>query len=222
MRRHLCFAILLAALAPMAFAAGAEEPHQGRHGIQNLEAWVEKFENPERNGWQFPGLVIDVLGIVSGDHVADLGAGTGYFSRFFAQELEGDGKVYAVDIEAPALEYLDNRKDVDHDVIETVLAQPDDPNLPDGEIDVVVVVNTWHHIEKRPRYLKKLRRALDPTTGRVAIIDWYKGELPMGPPPEHKLERGEVIAEFEAAGWNLSTESTGLPYQYFLIFRPRR
>jgi SAM-dependent methyltransferase len=103
--------------------------------------------------------------------------------------------------------------------VTTIVAKPDDPGLPAGEIDVVLVVNTWHHIDDRLNYLKRLRPALNPD-GRVAIIDWHEGDLPMGPPAGHKLSRDAVVAEFAEAGWRLESESVALPYQYFLIFYP--
>ena len=78
---------------------------------------------------------------------------------------------------------------------------------------------TSHHIGERVAYLAKLRPALS-REGRVAIIDWRKGDIPLGPPPEERVGREDVIAEFENAGWRLVTESVALPYQYFLVFYP--
>ena len=82
-------------------------------------------------------------------------------------------------------------------------------------------ISTYHHFDDRPRYLAKLARALKPD-GRLAIIDYHKRELPVGPPVEHKMAREQVLEEAQAAGFRLLTEPTLLPYQYFLIFlRPR-
>jgi hypothetical protein len=82
-------------------------------------------------------------------------------------------------------------------------------------------VDTWHHIDSRLDYLAKLARALRPG-GSVVVVDFREGELPVGPPPGHKLSAGEVTAEFEKAGWVLHRESEALPYQYLLAFRPGR
>jgi len=95
----------------------------------------------------------------------------------------------------------------------------DDPELPPAEIDLAVIVNTWHHIEKRDKYIKRLGKSLSPE-GRVAIIDFRAGELPVGPPPEHKLSHDQVVSEFEKAGWRFVAESVALPYQYAMIFLP--
>jgi SAM-dependent methyltransferase len=98
-----------------------------------------------------------------------------------------------------------------------VLAEPDDPKLPDGELDLILTVNTWHHINKRIKYLKHLTGALKPG-GRLVLIDWREGDLPQGPPKGHKISRDAVIRELDKAGWALTSESVALPYQYVLIF----
>lgn len=190
-----------------------------RHGFEDVERWVEVFEDPERRNWQRPSKVVRVAGIFEGDKVADIGAGTGYFTQILSRAVGKEGKVYAVDIEPKLVAHIEQRDDLGPAEIVTVLAEPDDPRLPDRELDIIVIVNTWHHIDGRLKYLKKLRRALD-IEGRVLIIDWREGELPMGPPPGSKLSRDAVVAEFNEAGWTLGTESVLLPYQYFLVFYP--
>jgi ubiquinone/menaquinone biosynthesis C-methylase UbiE len=99
-----------------------------------------------------------------------------------------------------------------------VLARPEDPMLPPGRVDLVFICNTFHHIDDRVEYLKRLRGDLT-AGGRVAVIDFRKKEIPVGPPADHKLTRDHVIAEFLEAGYDLAEEKTFLPYQYFLIFR---
>ena len=91
--------------------------------------------------------------------------------------------------------------------------------MPEGEIDLVVILNTWHHIDKRTEYLPRLLKSLSPA-GRVAVIDYREGKLPVGPKPAEKLARDTVVAEFEQADWRLVAESVALPYQYVLIFLP--
>jgi SAM-dependent methyltransferase len=102
------------------------------------------------------------------------------------------------------------------DNVVAVRAKPDDPLLPAGTIDVVFICDTWHHIENRAAYLRRLAQALAPG-GRLAIVDFHK-EAPMGPPPEMKLSRDEVAQEILAAGFRLQQEHTFLPHQYFLVF----
>jgi ubiquinone/menaquinone biosynthesis C-methylase UbiE len=106
-----------------------------------------------------------------------------------------------------------------HDNINSLLAAPEEPVLPDGELDHLLVVNAMHGIPKRARYLKKLARILKPT-GRLTVIDWHDGDIGQAPPPEERLDRDIVVAELEKADWSLITESVTLPYQYLLILHP--
>ena len=160
-----------------------------------------------------------MLKLRRGSVVADLGAGTGYFTRRLSRIVGPEGKVYAVDIEPAMLEYIRNRSDISIDNVTTILAKPSHSKLPVGEVDVILCVNTWHHIDKRIRYLKRLRSVMKPG-GRFVLIDFHEGQLPVGPPAGHKLEREAAIAEFEKAGWRRVSESVQLRYQYFIIFQP--
>jgi len=209
--------VLLVSPGPWA-ADPAQHAARADHGFADVERWAKEFEPPGRSEWQKPAVVVGVLTVEPGQTVADLGAGTGYFTKILSVEVGTTGKVYAVDVEPRMLDYIRGRDDLLPNVV-TIEAAPDDPKLPAGQIDLVTVVNTWHHISDRVAYLGQLRRALS-REGRVAIIDWRKGEIPFGPPPEMRLGRDEVVAEFERAGWRLVTESVALPYQYFLVFYP--
>ena len=214
--------IVVVALLVAVPGSSASEPARSTKHTQpdfgDVERWVREFEAPDRADWQKPGIVVRVLTVEPGLTVADLGAGTGYFTKVLSVEVGATGKVYAVDVEPRMLDYIRGRKDMLANVV-TVEAAPDDPKLPAGAIDLVTVVNTWHHIKDRVAYLGKLRPALS-REGRVAIIDWRKGDIPLGPPAEERVAREQVIAEFERAGWRLVTESVALPYQYFLVFYP--
>ncbi len=204
-------------------SAGGDEPapaaHAGQPPFRDVQHWVKVFEDESRREWQKPREVLDTLGIFEGDTVADLGAGTGYFTGILTSHVGATGKVYAVDLEQALLDHIKTRSDGRQEVITPILAAPDDPKLPASGVDLILVVNTWHHIENRSKYLRKLAAALTPE-GRVALIDYRAGELPVGPPPEEKLSRETVIAEFEKAKWSLVADSVMLPYQYFLIFHP--
>ena len=231
----LLLALLLAAQALIAqehaMPHGQTQPsghHEGHshdatmsHSFADVQHWVEVFDDPNRAGWQKPELMPQILGLEAGNVVADIGAGTGYFNRHFAAAVGDKGRVYAADIEPALVAYMLERagREATPQVIPT-LATPADPLLPPGAVDVIFICNTWHHIDDRLEYLRKLQRALRPG-GRLAIVDFQKRDLPVGPPVEHKLSRDEVVAELAEAGWALSRESDQLPYQYALIFTPR-
>jgi len=189
------------------------------HRFDDVERWVQVFEDPARDEWQKPDQVVQALGLQPGQVIADIGAGTGYFTRRFAQSVGPTGKALAVDIEPGMVDYVRERAAREgQDNLEAILCQPDDPNLAPASVDGIVIVDTIHHVQDRGAYYSKLERALRPG-GWLAIIDFHKRELPVGPPPEDKIAREAMIAELEAAGWHLAAEETFLPYQYFLIFK---
>jgi predicted methyltransferase len=217
-RERVLAAVACTALVLPLAAAKRQSAHPHRP-FGDAEYWAGVWDDPARREWQKPIEVLELLGLRPDEQVADLGAGTGYFTSLLSLELGDEGRVYAVDIEQSLLDHIAQREDVRHDRVIPVLAKADDPGLPPGTIDLVFTVDTWHHIDKRPRYLRRLERALTPE-GRLVLIDYREGELPVGPPPEERLDRATVVREFEEAGWTLVAESRLLPYQYFLVFYP--
>jgi len=199
-------------------------PHDAtsHHSFADVERWRTVFDDPKRDAWQRPDEVVRALALWPGACVADLGAGTGYFEHHLARAVGKTGTVLAVDTEPNLVIYLRARaeKEGTRNVV-PILASPDDPRLPTGVVDVILIVDTYHHLDDRLAYLRRLRTALRPG-GRVVVVDWQKWELPVGPPPDHKLAREQVIDEMRTAGWALGDERADLlPYQYFLVFRPR-
>jgi ubiquinone/menaquinone biosynthesis C-methylase UbiE len=102
----------------------------------------------------------------------------------------------------------------------SVLADPDDPLLPDRSVDRFFFSDSWHHIENRTKYLSLMKKMLKPG-GEVVMIDFHKKELPLGPPLQMRIAREDVIRQMELHGFRLAKEHTFLPYQYFLIFAPK-
>lgn len=188
------------------------------HSFADAEAWAERFEGPDRDQWQMPERVVEALALEPGMTVADIGSGTGYFARSFAAAVGTTGTVFATDVEPSMAEYVRKRADEDGQAnLIPVLASYDDPRLPDRSVDLAFICNTWHHIHDRVDYARRLAGDLRPG-GRIAIVDFLPGELPVGPGPEHKLSAGEVTAELEAAGYRLAASPEFLPYQYLLVF----
>lgn len=211
--------LICVTLASVLALAVSPPASAGDHEMSDAAHWAAVFDDPERENWQMPLTLLLFLGISRGETVADIGAGTGYFTRYLVSSVSPTGAVYAVDIEPALLDHLMAREDITTKLVIPVVAEPDDPKLPAGEVDLIVLLNTWHHIGKRSKYLKLLEASLSPS-GRVAIVDFRLGDFPVGPPDSKKLSREKVLAEFGKAGWRLVAETVALPYQYGLIFLP--
>ena len=213
------FAALQAAPSP---AEHADHAHDAtvRHAFDDVEKWVKVFDDPERDAWQNPKAVIEKLGISAGMTVADLGAGTGYFSVRLARAVGAQGRVLAIDVEPKLVDYMKERAKKEQ-LVQMVprLTSPNDPGLPARGVDLVLIVDTWHHIDDRVNYLAKLAAGLK-VGGRVSVVDFKKGDFPVGPPDAHKLAPEAVVDEFRSAGWKMVTRWEELPYQYVLVFTP--
>jgi ubiquinone/menaquinone biosynthesis C-methylase UbiE len=187
-------------------------PHQ--HHPPSSGEYAKVLEDPSRDEWQKPHEVVMALGLRLTDVIADIGAGTGYFARRFANHA---AKVYAVDIDKELLDII--KKNAPSNLT-AVLAPPDDPLLPEHSVDIIFFCDVLHHIENRAMFYPKIARTLKPS-GRVVVIDFYNKALPVGPPESMKLSDQEVIAELQKAGFTLSKRLDTLPYQYFLFFERR-
>jgi len=212
-RNKRALAIWIAIAATTGGATGQVQ-HQ-HHPPQDAGEYARVLEDPSRDEWQKPHEVVMALALKSTEAIADIGAGTGYFSRRFARHA---GKVYAVDLDAKLLEIA--AKNAPPNLV-TVLAAPDDPKLKDASVDTIFFCDVLHHIEGRPAYYEKLKRALKPG-GRIVMVDFYKKPLPVGPPPEMKLSAEQVEAEMAAAGFRKTRSYDFLPHQYFMEFVVRR
>ena len=215
-----------AAGAPPATGSGDHEhAAQGdhatvHHSFDDPERWAKIFDDPSRAAWQKPDEIVAALELKPGMVAADLGAGTGYFTAALSRAVGEKGVVLSIDPEPQMVEYLGKRAHREGLTnVVPVLALYEDPFLPPGRVDRVLIVDTYHHIDDRQAYFHRLGKNLAPG-GRVAIVDFHKRPLPVGPPPEAKLEREVVVAEMQKAGFRLAAEPTFLPYQYFLVFEP--
>lgn len=177
--------------------------------------WLER---PDREREERTDLLIENLPLAADSVVADIGAGTGYFTFPIAERVP-DGKVFAVDIQQEMLDIMATRKaknDVDN--IELVLGTEEDPRLPDASVDVILIVDAYHEFAYPREMGQAMRRALKPG-GRLVLIE-YRGEDPTVPiKPLHKMTEAQAIREMAAVG--LEWERTGdfLPQQHFLVFR---
>ena len=180
----------------------------------DFDRLVARFEDPARAEWQKPDKVIGGLEL-EGKTVADIGVGTGYFAFPIALKA---ARVIGIDIDQRFLDYIRQKKETQKlgGNIETRLTTPDSPGLRDGEADVVLIVDTIHHIENRTEYLRKLKRGLR-NGGVLVIVDFKKHETPAGPPVEFRLSADELKTELEAAGFKVApADMETLPYQYVI------
>ena len=208
------FGLVITSLAEVVFA---QAPHTHQHGFAGAEHWAKVFDDPARDAWQKPHEVVQALTLKPDAVVADIGAGTGYFAVRLAH-MTPKGRVYAVDIEPDMVKYLGERAQKSGlKNLTPVLGTPSDPRLPE-KVDLVLMVDVYHHIDQRDAYFRKLAGTLKPG-GRIAIIDFTR-ESPVGPPPASRLAASEVMAEMKRAGYVLTTEHKILPNQYFLEFKP--
>lgn len=195
----------------------AQTPADHQHSFGDAQKWAKVFDDPQRDAWQKPHEVISALKLAPDAAVADIGAGTGYFAMRFAHML-AKGRVYGVDIEPDMVKYLGERAQKEGLAnLTAVQGVPGDARLP-AKVDLVFLVDVYHHIDSREAYFRKLRDALKPG-GRIAIID-FRMESPAGPPKSARIAPDAVKAEMRKAGYMLIEEPGFLPNQYFLIFRP--
>lgn len=199
--------------------SGHDHGKQGfHHSFDDLERWIQKFDDPKRDVWQKPNEVIKALNIGANDKVVDIGAGTGYFSLRIAKAYP-TAKVYAADVEPNMVTHLEKQaKSLSVPNHIAIKVDPNEVRLPE-KVNLVLVVDTYHHIDDRPSYFRHIRKQLA-DNARIAIID-FTPESPEGPPPEHRISKTELTKEMEQAGYKFNQEVTLLPNQYFLIFSPK-
>ena len=215
--KHYMLPVFLLAVA-VAFSQPKEQEkghadHMEHHFDPKESA--KSFDDPARDAWQLPDRVIAALNLKRGQIVADIGAGTGYFSVRLAKS-EAAPRVYAADIEPSMVSYLRERaaREGLNNVI-AVQAAADQPNLPEP-VDLILIVDTYHHIGDREAYFRRLAKSMRPG-GRVVIID-FKPDSPEGPPKEFRFPLEKFKSEMGKAGYKLTAQHNFLPRQQFLIF----
>lgn len=208
--------LVLACGASATPAPAAPSHHDGMpKRFENAEAWAKVFDDPSRDAWQQPDRVIAALALSPAMTVADVGAGTGYFTVRLARAVP-QGEVIATDIEPDMVRYLGERARREHlPNVKTVLAGADDPHLAPGSVDRILVVDVWHHVADRARYAAGLARALRPG-GKLAIVD-FTASATRGPPRRHRLAPETIVADLRGAGLDASVDPTVLPEQYIVV-----
>ena len=185
-------------------------------GVMGHQAmmWLER---PSREIEEQPDKTVEQLELKPDDVVADIGAGSGYFSFRMAQQVP-NGKVYAVDIQPEMLDeiaFLKAENNITN--IETILGREDDPNLPDESIDLALMVDAYHEFAYPREMMEGIFEALKPG-GRVVLLEYRKENPMIMIKPLHKMSQKQVKKELKAVGLKWQTTKEFLPEQHFLVF----
>lgn len=216
----LVFALLAVALATAGAGATAQRstPETRQHGRLFPPEDLALLEGPDRDAWQKPDQIMDALGIADGAIVADLGAGGGWFTVRLARRVGPNGLVYAEDIQPPMIEAIQRRIEREGlKNVRIVRGTPTDPRLPPGELDAVLIVDTYNELEDPVGLLRNVGRALKPR-GRLGIIEFKNDGLGPGPAPEERVDERRVLRDAGEAGLRLLNRENFLRYQYMLVF----
>lgn len=217
-RRALVLAIWLTSLVGWPLAGPATSQVPGKHAPLFDPLNLGLLEAPDRDYWQKPGQIMDALGIAEGSVVADLGAGSGWFTVRLARRVGPNGIVYAQDIQPQMIQAIDRRvKREGLRNVKTILGTKGDQGLPPAAIDAVLIVDVIHEVEDRVSLLRQVARAVKPN-GRVGIVDFKKDGGGPGPPLDQRVEPDMLVREAQSAGLRLYKSETFLPYEFLLVF----
>jgi ubiquinone/menaquinone biosynthesis C-methylase UbiE len=202
--------LALAAAAPLAQHTRLFKPED-----------LSELEGPDRDEWQRHDKIMDVLGIGEASVVADLGAGSGWFTIKLAGRVGPNGMVYAEDVQRQMIQAIKIRVDrLGLKNVTTVLGTSTDPRLP-VPIDAVLIVDAYHEMEQPVMLLRNLATSLKPQ-GRIGIVDFTKDGGGPGPAMEERVDPEAVIRDAQQAGLALRSRETFLKYQYMLVFEKPR
>ena len=211
--------VVLAILTLPELLVGQIEGNRDTNAPSNVESFIQNLLSAERVAELKPDDVVAALMIAENAVVADLGSGPGVFTIPLARQVSR-GIVYAVDIEPRQLDALRNRiADAQLNNIVPVLASYSTPHLPPSHLDLVLVVDTYHHLGNRVDYFRQLRAMLR-TGGRLAILEYKSGELPIGPLAERKLPEGRRAEELQEAGYSMLRSFDMHEYHDFEVWVP--
>lgn len=181
---------------------------------------VNRSSDRNRYVWQKPDLVLDYLGKIDGKTIADIGAGSGYFTLLIPQR---GAKVIAIDIDPNALKGIDETMHLPNypaelrEKIELRQVEEDDPKLGVDEVDVVMIINTITYIQDRPDYLSKVMQGIK-SGGKILIVDYKTRRIPLNIPRDQRLPLYQIEEELYQAGFtNIIADDCSLSYQYLII-----
>ena len=208
--------VLVAGMALSLVVATSASQERPRRLFSPEELGV--LEGPDRDAWQKPDLVMDALGIGERSVVADVGAGGGWFTVRLARRVGPNGIVYAQDVQQQMLDSI-SRRMVREGFSNVVYIRGErlDPRLPEGKLDAVLMVDTYHEFENPVALLRGALASLKPT-GRVGLINFSSEGGGPGPPFAERVKEERVVDQAMQAGLRLVGRESFLEFQYFLIF----
>ena len=200
-------------------ASVAESQLRPQHGKLFPPENLAQLEGPDRDVWQRPDQIMDALNIAEGSIVADLGAGSGWFTIRLARRVGPNGKVYAEDFQPQMIEVIKRRLPLENPNNNVVvrLGTAADPGLPVGALDAVLISDAYHEMEQPVALLRNAARALKPD-GRIGIVEFSKAGGGPGPEMNERVDPERVIREASEAGLRLIAQPDILRYQYLLVF----
>lgn len=208
----------LAAVCALIVLAAAVAPLAAQHARLFPPQDLGLLEGPDRDAYQRPDQIMDALLIGDGSTVADLGAGGGWFTIRLARRVGPQGIVYAEDIQTQMIQAIERRvKREGLKNVRTVLGTPTDPKLPQGSLDALLIVDTYHEMEQPVTLLRNVAKSLKPS-GMIGIVNYKKDGGGPGPPMEERVDPEKVIRDAVAAGLELRKRENFLRYQYLLTF----
>lgn len=185
------------------------------HGTYtNAEHWSARLDDPARDAWQRPDAIVRALALAPSMTVAEVGAGTGYFSVRLARAVP-QGEVIATDLEPDMVRYVEERARREGlSNLRAVRASHDRSGLAPASVDAILIVHVWHHLGGRASYARDLAAALRPG-GRLLVVD-FSPAARRGPPPQMRLAPEAIVAELAAAGLDAKLSAVVLPDQYIV------
>jgi predicted methyltransferase len=218
-RAPLASALIVATTLAIAAQQAGVHPLSGRRYALTMSVeGADWLDRSERDLEEDPDRAINVLKIEKGSTVADVGAGSGYMTVKLSKKVGPQGKVYATDIQQGMLDLLAKRLARNKIAnVAAVLGTQDDPKLPTGTIDLILMVDVYHELSQPQVMLRRLRDSLKPA-GRLVLVEYRKEDPDIPIRPEHKMSVAEAKLEVEAEGFTLTKTNEDLPRQHILIF----
>jgi len=217
MKIRIAAVVLLGLVSQAAFPQSRSQPRPKSTDSLFSPLDLGFYEQPDRDQWQKPDQIMDAVRIGEGSVVAEIGAGSGWFTIRIARRVGPNGQVYAEDIQAPMVAAIRRRVQRENLTnVDTILGTPTDPKLPGG-LDAVLIVSVYHEMDDPVTLLRNVARSMKPQ-GRIGIVDFTPGGGGPGPAPDQRVNPNVTIRDAAAADLELIGRETIPPFMFMLVF----